>query len=208
VTLETTAQGGHAKSYADLSTGKIGVFASSVDRGNAGGGAIIADLLTFNVAGASAETITPLRLLLSVHGANPKSVLGFSFQLGRALYDQFSPLDVAGSTNGNWSSFSTWMDGDTRYFDATYALRGATQTLGFQMGMSVGVANGAVADFYHTAGVKFETSPNIAFTSPSGQFLSAAPGVPEPATWAMMIGGFGVVGAASRCRSRAQVPYA
>lgn len=35
-----------------------------------------------------------------------------------------------------------------------------------------------------------------------------APGVPEPATWAMMIGGFGFVGAAARRRVRSAVSFA
>ena len=32
--------------------------------------------------------------------------------------------------------------------------------------------------------------------------------VPEPTTWAMMIGGFGLLGAASRCRRGAKITYA
>jgi hypothetical protein len=32
--------------------------------------------------------------------------------------------------------------------------------------------------------------------------------VPEPATWAMLIGGFGMIGAAARRRNRTQVTYA
>jgi hypothetical protein len=32
--------------------------------------------------------------------------------------------------------------------------------------------------------------------------------IPEPATWAMMVGGFGLIGAASRRRSRANEAYA
>ena len=36
----------------------------------------------------------------------------------------------------------------------------------------------------------------------------AGPGVPEPATWAMMIGGFGMAGAAMRRRRKVSVTYA
>jgi hypothetical protein len=39
-------------------------------------------------------------------------------------------------------------------------------------------------------------------------FGIAVAAIPEPASWAMMIGGFGLVGAASRRRSRANVTYA
>jgi hypothetical protein len=39
-------------------------------------------------------------------------------------------------------------------------------------------------------------------------FGSATPGVPEPATWAMMIGGFGLVGAAMRRRTKISVQFA
>jgi hypothetical protein len=38
--------------------------------------------------------------------------------------------------------------------------------------------------------------------------FSTPTAVPEPATWALMLGGFGVVGAASRRRKRAEVTYA
>jgi hypothetical protein len=39
-------------------------------------------------------------------------------------------------------------------------------------------------------------------------FELATPGVPEPAVWAMMIGGFALVGAASRRRTLASITYA
>jgi hypothetical protein len=32
--------------------------------------------------------------------------------------------------------------------------------------------------------------------------------IPEPATWAMMLGGFGLLGAAARRRSRTTLTYA
>ena len=38
--------------------------------------------------------------------------------------------------------------------------------------------------------------------------FAAANAVPEPATWAMMIGGFGLIGAAARRRTRANVTFA
>ena len=38
--------------------------------------------------------------------------------------------------------------------------------------------------------------------------LPAAPGIPEPATWAMMLGGFGAIGLGMRRRQRTTVRYA
>jgi hypothetical protein len=40
-----------------------------------------------------------------------------------------------------------------------------------------------------------------------GGFAGSAPAVPEPATWAMMLGGFGLLGAAMRRKSRVRVVY-
>jgi hypothetical protein len=39
----------------------------------------------------------------------------------------------------------------------------------------------------------------------SGSIIDAATGVQEPGTWAMMIAGFGLVGAASRFKRRSAV---
>ncbi len=72
-----------------------------------------------------------------------------------------------------------------------------------------------IADPYYDAGFTMQYRPteedepyevlNLRFTS--GGFLAPAAAVPEPATWAMMIGGFAFAGAAMR-RRRASVAFA
>jgi hypothetical protein len=76
-----------------------------------------------------------------------------------------------------------------------------------------GLANGAESYFFFidTAATRyFKTGAyDIAGTQKfSDSYATFAPGVPEPATWAMMIGGFGFVGAASRRRRATTVTFA
>lgn len=64
-------------------------------------------------------------------------------------------------------------------------------------------------DFSHTATLGIQTDPGVGFTSASGVLLTAVQGgVPEPATWALMILGFGMVGGAMRRRPVAKVTFA
>lgn len=61
----------------------------------------------------------------------------------------------------------------------------------------------AFADYMHTSAVLLSVPDNVIWTSRSGVFLSdvdVQTGVPEPASWAMMIAGFGLVGSAARRR--------
>jgi|GEM_PF-2859587 len=61
---------------------------------------------------------------------------------------------------------------------------------------------GTICNFENTGKVGFGALPDgLSFTSASGAFLTGAPGgVPEPASWAMMIAGFGLTGATMRRR--------
>ena len=80
--------------------------------------------------------------------------------------------------------------------------------LGFQNGdyavYAAGNTDGSAPDFTDIAfpSADFDTSryaeQNFALFS-----LSSAANVPEPATWAMMVGGFGMLGVAARRRARA-----
>lgn len=70
-------------------------------------------------------------------------------------------------------------------------------------GQTNGVVTYRVASGPRIVGATFESTAN------SFEFDNLSTGaVPEPATWAMMIGGFGLIGAAARRRTRMNVVYA
>jgi hypothetical protein len=69
--------------------------------------------------------------------------------------------------------------------------------------MPDGVSGFALADFGHTLKVDIVLPPGITARSASGVFPFRAP-VPEPEVWALMIGGFGLTGAAMRRRHASQ----
>jgi hypothetical protein len=92
------------------------------------------------------------------------------------------------------------------------ATANTTYWLGLQMGNTGG------RTYWETTDVNGTAKGQESFGSPSGIFsgngqehgfaLSTAGAVPEPATWAMMIGGFGMVGGAMRRRKSATVRFA
>lgn len=80
--------------------------------------------------------------------------------------------------------------------------------LGFTLSLDLGCrVSGSTCNFGSTSAFRFGDLPTgLSFSSQSGTLFSAlttVPGaVPEPATWAMLIFGFGVVGAGMRSRRR------
>jgi hypothetical protein len=82
-------------------------------------------------------------------------------------------------------------------------------TLVIDSWLNLTLCNGTrICDFGNTAAIRFGALPEgLSWTSQSGVFLSALPqvpgGIPEPATWAMLIAGFGFVGVAARRRRAA-----
>lgn len=61
-------------------------------------------------------------------------------------------------------------------------------------------------DFLSTGTFGIQAAPGVTYTSDSGVFLTAqSPAVPEPASWAMMLTGFGAVGYAIRRRPTARM---
>lgn len=191
-----------AKAYGDLSTGQVGAYAATSAAGFATASAAISDTLTFNIAGADANTITPLRFLISLHAATPNANSVFQFGAG-GNFTIIGALNNPGYMDSRgWSQSRTWVEDSTRYFDLTYDLRGANPVLGIGMTLEALADLGSISDFYHTAGVQLQASQGATYTSESGVFLAAAGAgaVPEPATWAMMIVGFGAAGSLLRHR--------
>jgi len=76
-------------------------------------------------------------------------------------------------------------------------------SIGVKGTLNLDCRNSTSCDFGHTGLFRFDSLPDgLSLSSASGLFLTniAPPAVPEPASWALMISGFGLVGAA--CRQR------
>lgn len=80
-------------------------------------------------------------------------------------------------------------------------------------GIAAGIAGGAIMGGGQASGYACDGTSNCFFVTPDGfstadyslslgtvTEIAAPPSVPEPASWAMMLGGFGLVGAAMRRR--------
>lgn len=114
----------------------------------------------------------------------------------------------------NYSVVKDWNAG-TGYYDtrisSVLAVPVGASRLGFDLRLYVDcwVDLNARCDFGDTSAFAFGALPTgLSFTSASGVFLAGDPavgGVPEPATWATLIAGFGLIGAVQRRRRPAAV---
>ncbi len=109
----------------------------------------------------------------------------------------------------NYSVFKDWNTLTGSYdtiVASVLALPTGASRLGFDLRLKVDcwVDLNARCDFGHTSAFRFGALPTgLSFTSASGVFLAGDPaivGVPEPASWALLIAGFGLVGATLRKR--------
>ena len=118
----------------------------------------------------------------------------------------------AGPPNPDDVSHGQTFDGGfmTGFYQTTLSIPTGETTLGVGALLHLDCRFGSTCDFGHTGAIAFGDLPTgLTWTSESGTFLSAldtsgpSDGVPEPAAWAMMILGFGLVGTAARSRRRA-----
>lgn len=200
--LSLTNGGNFAYSYSDHATGQLGALASTSASGGAAATAWMDEGLKFQVLGATNSTITPITLLASLHTTTPDQAVffGLLFNGGNIQQSGLFTRPDNGFGGSGFSSFTTWLEGTTRFFSATYNLIGTAPSAYLRMDLRTSAQGGAVADFSHTAGISFLLPSNVSFTSQSGQFLTAVSAVPEPSTWAMMLVGFAATGFAMRRR--------
>ena len=113
----------------------------------------------------------------------------------------FFGSDITGAfAAGNITLTATDASGTT-----TYTLVAPTTASFIGFVSTTGILSATVASVQPTSGFLWPTVDNLTLAAPR----AVTPGVPEPATWAMMIVGFGLVGGAMRRRAvSARVTYA
>ncbi|UAK24216.1 PEPxxWA-CTERM sorting domain-containing protein [Sphingomonas nostoxanthinifaciens] len=206
---------------ADLSTGSLHFTSSNSDGAPAssygsGGSASIADTLHFAVAGASSATVTPITVTFTIDGtfkAGGGDSLGefygtMVFGSSDAQYYFVNDAASGFATTGTFSTYPSAYPGiwtyNSDYTEASYTesynLVGDATDIAFSLNGSFNCYTGAICDFGNTAKVGLVLPTGTTYTSDSGVFLSASGAVPETATWALMLCGFGLVGGALRRR--------
>lgn len=195
VRVSALSELGSAVSYSDLATGKMGMSLSTPSNG---GGARAytswSDSLVFTVAGATESTVTRARALISIHAVTVgPAYLLTNYTLGDSGF--------AGLTGRSGNRTSRRYDiGDTIFLEWTFDIRGPSAPYRVGANMEGLAFDGGSIQALNTTRINLFLPSNVSFTSQSGVFLSQAGGVPEPASWAMLLMGFGAVGGALRIR--------
>jgi PEP-CTERM motif len=160
--------------------------------------------LGYLILGGCSSCINDLGQSISFRGTGNNAVIAayslFNESGVYSVYDQYSgqalnPLDfsVLNNSNGIGSIIRT-----------TLVIPTGETSLGISAYLRLSAISASSMDFGHTAKLEFGPLANgLSFTSDSGVFLrgNVAAAVPEPATWAMMLFGFALVGSAVRRRN-------
>ncbi|WP_425228975.1 PEPxxWA-CTERM sorting domain-containing protein [Sphingomonas sp.] len=109
-----------------------------------------------------------------------------------AYMDSYDPANKALNWLGDAGSSGNYFPGDPRFFDVVVPI-------GHSLTLVVNSASGRTAS--STANYLVSAFSDTEY---SENFLTAAPAVPEPAAWMLMIAGFGVAGGVLRRRARPQ----
>jgi hypothetical protein len=215
---------------ADLATGSLSLSSTNIDGApsssyGSGGYAELSDILHFTVAGAGTDTVTPITVTFGIDGTmfSPNTsapntgvgefygtmVFGSSDAQFYFLNDASTEFVTQGSGDTYPSAYpGTWTfssDYSTALYSEIYYITGATADVLISANADLNCYNGSSCQYGNTAKFGISTAAGTSFTSDSGVFMSASQVavVPEPASWAMMVVGFGVIGGTMRGRGKA-----
>lgn len=192
--------------------------------------ASLTDMLHFTVAGAVGSTVTAVGITFTLEGAmhqtgtsidgnsNGEIYGGLHFGRSDARFDLrnygagYGTSSTGGQTaviyldtypSGYPGTWTTNADHTVNTFTETYNILGAAADIYVDLYATLQCADGMSCDYGNTAKFALNLAPGTSFSSDSGVFLKgsgAVGGVPEPASWALMLAGLGVIGAALRRR--------
>ena len=214
-----------AAARASLETGQLGAEVTTGYRHSDAAFAALNDTLTFAFPGANGSTITNVGVTFTLDGtisaesgtAEISDLLYFGNGNARVVHTKYgveyggglvTRLFQSGWVSYEWGSTTTGLT----TFSGIYALTGAAPVVGIGGRLYANAQSGGQSLYNHTSQLGLTLPSGASYTSASGTFLSALSGgvggVPEPATWAMMILGFGFVGSAMRRRRSSALPSA
>ena len=133
-----------------------------------------------------------------VPGSPPAAIPGDTWLTGAGdlntgiWYASNAALGITSAAVGGTKTLNEWIAGNS----------GSTLTV---YGINLGIGSGWTGNF---SGAADNVAVNFAGKSVLANFEVAAAGVPEPATWAIMIAGFGLAGGAMRRRRSATLATA
>jgi len=212
----------------DLKTGTVQLYSEDTALNNGYQGyagttafAGLGDTLYYAIAGADASTVTPITVSFTVDGvmgrtgtaldANSYGEMAGSFIFGPSTDQNSASFDLKNNATTNFateaflggSDSSGWSTNaaNTAYtYTETYDLQGASGAFPVNVSTNLFCGDGELCNY--SAQIGISGPADFSYTSASGVFLTPTGAVPEPATWALMLAGFGGLGVAIRARRR------
>lgn len=157
-----------------------------------------------------------------VLGGSPTTEIGVTVDLRGVMTGQSSLLEQVGFGSANFfnqisstvsagpsivsSSAAGWVSYDFSPSTSGHIVfRGVYQLTGASEHVNIGDflfadSSGGYSDYAHTSDFSLQLPRGVSFASDSGVFLTGTGGVPEPASWAMIVSGAALTGAAMRRR--------
>jgi hypothetical protein len=213
--------GSSAWSTVDIRSGTVRAYANSVVSASTTINAGFSDIFRFNIPGAATNTVTRFGLqayfyaVLTNGQVNTRTTVS-----GLQSGDQIVQYVLNNSTNasnafravmGEFGEFRPVEVFGLQHYGATandvlwFDVIGANPQFTLRNETTIFVGDRGLIDFSNSGHLAFILPDDVTFTSAGGNsmIINAIPGgVPEPASWAMLIGGLGLVGAVARRKRR------